>query len=142
MTGYLGVVEVDSAPNAASTDEEGEVKAGGGKELLITWVPDELLEMMDEEDKEGYKVVEGRTSAATSPGEEEEDGRSDPRRTCHLQVVLRTRLLKNSTGFVFVSVPPPRGEKYAFSVPISGIYSILVYPVSAADHHQSHTKAF
>ncbi len=34
------------------------------------------------------------------------------------------------TGFVFVSVPPPRGEKYAFSVPVSGLYSILVYPVS------------
>ena len=32
-------------------------------------------------------------------------------------------------GFVFVTVPPPHGEKYAFSVPISGIYSMLVYPV-------------
>lgn len=32
-------------------------------------------------------------------------------------------------GFVFVSVPPPKGEKYAFSVPVTGIYSILVYPV-------------
>ena len=33
-------------------------------------------------------------------------------------------------GFVFVSIPPPKGEKYAFSVPVSSIYSILVYPVS------------
>lgn len=33
-------------------------------------------------------------------------------------------------GFVFVSVPPPKGEKYAFSVPVSSLYSILVYPVS------------
>jgi hypothetical protein len=34
------------------------------------------------------------------------------------------------TGFVFVSVPPPKGEKYAFSVSVSSLYSILVYPVS------------
>jgi hypothetical protein len=32
-------------------------------------------------------------------------------------------------GFVFVSVPPPKGENYAFSVPVSSLYSILVYPV-------------
>jgi hypothetical protein len=32
-------------------------------------------------------------------------------------------------GFVFVSLPAPKGEKYAFSVPITSIYSILVYSV-------------
>lgn len=35
-------------------------------------------------------------------------------------------------GFIFVSLPAPRGEKYAFSVPVSNIYSILVYPVRSA----------
>ncbi len=35
-----------------------------------------------------------------------------------------------AAGFVFVSVPAPKGEKYAFSVPLSGVYSILVYAVS------------
>lgn len=34
-------------------------------------------------------------------------------------------------GFVFVSLPAPRGEKYAFSIPVSDLYSLLVYPVSA-----------
>ena len=29
-----------------------------------------------------------------------------------------------------MSIPPPKGEKYAFSVPLSNLYSILVYPVS------------
>ena len=33
-------------------------------------------------------------------------------------------------GFVFVSIPPPKVEKYAFSIPLTGIYSILVYLVS------------
>lgn len=37
----------------------------------------------------------------------------------------------NNAGFVFVSVPPPKGEKYAFSVPVSSLYSILVYPVGS-----------
>ncbi|OXM76295.1 rab GTPase activator, partial [Cryptococcus neoformans Bt63] len=42
-------------------------------------------------------------------------------------------------GFVFVSVPPPKGEKYAFAVPLAGIYSILVYPPSLSHWYGSAT---
>ncbi|OXB34178.1 rab GTPase activator, partial [Cryptococcus neoformans] len=42
-------------------------------------------------------------------------------------------------GFVFVSVPPPKGEKYAFAVPLAGIYSILVYPPSLSRWYGSAT---
>lgn len=94
ISGYMALVEV--AGPAVTTDKEGNVKASAGKELLVTWVPDELLSRMDAEDREGYKRMDAH---------QEED------------------------GFVFVSLPPPRGEKYAFSIPVSSLYSILVYPV-------------
>ena len=86
----------------------------------MVWVPDEVLERMDEQDREGYKRMEKKINNATTQAEHEEDGsfRSDN----------DSRL--TSVGFVFVSLPPPRGEKYAFSIPVSSIYSILVYPVS------------
>jgi len=70
------VVEVDSPQNAIGTNEEGEVKTGASKDFLVTWVPDELLERMDEEDREGYKRVEGRFSGAAGSEEQEEDGES------------------------------------------------------------------
>ena len=56
----LGVVEGDS-PQAVATDGEGNVKVNE-KDILVTWVPDELLARMDEQDREGYKRVEGRFS--------------------------------------------------------------------------------
>ncbi|AAW46850.2 Rab GTPase activator, putative [Cryptococcus deneoformans JEC21] len=65
---------------------------------------------MDEQDREGYRRV-----GELAEGDREED------------------------GFVFVSVPPPKGEKYAFSVPVTGIYSILVYPPSLSHWYGSAT---
>ncbi|WVW80626.1 hypothetical protein I302_102612 [Kwoniella bestiolae CBS 10118] len=121
ISGYLGLVEVENtvphslAPNLDS-NHESVVGEGGKKETLITWVPNELLERMDEEDREGYKRVEGRSmNASQSEGEREED------------------------GFVFVSLPPPKGEKYAFSIPITSIYSVLVYPPSLSHWYGSAT---
>ncbi len=43
ISGYLGLVEVDGQDNKK-------------KELLVTWVPDELLDRMDEEDKAGISA--------------------------------------------------------------------------------------
>ncbi|ORY28020.1 rab-GTPase-TBC domain-containing protein [Naematelia encephala] len=113
ISGYLGVVEVEAQPGNVVADDEGGVKSAGSKELLVTWVPDELLARMDEEDREGYKRVEGRS---LQPAKEKEED-----------------------GFVFVSLPPPKGETYAFSVPLSNIYSILVYPPSLSHWYGSAT---
>lgn len=74
--GYLGLVELDSSNGPqVQTDEEGNVKTADHdkKELLITWVPNELLDRMDEEDREGYRRVDGRFSHGL-PKEEEEEG--------------------------------------------------------------------
>ncbi|KAE8542753.1 hypothetical protein D1P53_000815 [Cryptococcus gattii VGV] len=81
---------------------EGVAEKGGvaGEGLLVSWVPEQVLARMDAEDREGY-----RRAGEMAEGEREED------------------------GFVFVSVPPPEGEQYAFSIPLTTIYSILVYPV-------------
>ncbi|TYJ57288.1 hypothetical protein B9479_002021 [Cryptococcus floricola] len=111
ISGYLGVVETQSSkPQPA--DEE--AKAGqlgvAGEGLLVTWVPDEVLERMDEHDRDVYKKLGHKEE-----GDAEED------------------------GFVFVSVPPPKGEKYAFSVPVPNIYSILVYPPSLSHWYGSAT---
>lgn len=75
IKGYLGVVEIDS-PGASTVDGEGNVSGGsaGGKELLVTWVPEEVVQRMDEGDRAGYKKVEERTSA--DKGDKEEDGES------------------------------------------------------------------
>jgi hypothetical protein len=62
VSGYLGIVEVD---------KEGVVD---GKELLVTWVPEEILDRMDKEDKEGYKRVEKRLTMPKSAKDREEDG--------------------------------------------------------------------
>ncbi|WWC72751.1 uncharacterized protein I206_106715 [Kwoniella pini CBS 10737] len=113
ISGYLGIVEVDhSTPHSLAPNLESSVE-NGQKETLITWVPNELLDRMDEKDRQGYKTMEGRTLAQNA--EEEED------------------------GFVFVSLPPPKGEKYAFSIPITSIYSILVYPPSLSHWYGSAT---
>ncbi|WVF67871.1 hypothetical protein IAT40_002632 [Kwoniella sp. CBS 6097] len=121
ISGYLGIVEVDQhathslAPNLEQiTDGQGQ--GLGKKETLVVWVPDDLLARMDESDREGYKLVEGRSTAAQLEREQEEED-----------------------GFVFVSLPPPKGEKYAFSIPITNLYSILVYPPSLSHWYGSAT---
>jgi hypothetical protein len=105
ISGYLGIVEVE------------------GNSLLVTWTPDELLERMDEKDREGFKRVDGKFGKSA---DKEEDGGS-------------SRSSELIPGFVFVSLPPPRGEKYAFSVPVSSIYSVLVYPPSLSHWYGSAT---
>jgi hypothetical protein len=113
----LGLVEVEAsdAPRV-DTDADGNVRSTlpGKKEMLVTWVPNEMLERMDESDREGYKRV--ATGFSHGPPKDE-DGMSGNR----VELII---------DFVFVSIPPPKGEKYAFSVPVSSLYSILVYPVS------------
>jgi hypothetical protein len=106
ISGYLGIVEVESSSPS----------------LLVTWTPDELLERMDEKDREGFKRVDGKFGTA----DREEDGGS-------------SRSPQLTAGFVFVSLPPPRGEKYAFSVPVPSIYSVLVYPPSLSHWYGSAT---
>ncbi|ORX40833.1 rab-GTPase-TBC domain-containing protein [Kockovaella imperatae] len=115
VSGYLGIVETRG--HAVQTDSEGGVRSPSttSTELLVTWVPDELLNKMDKEDREGYKRVDARISEEATENE------------------------KYDEDFVFVSVPPARGEKYAFSVPLSGIYSILVYPPSLSHWYGSAT---
>lgn len=71
ISGYLGIVEVDRAEGGLRSDEEGAVKREVGKELLVSWVPDEVLERMDEEDRAGYKRVEGRGTAQEDNTEED-----------------------------------------------------------------------
>ncbi|WVQ95362.1 hypothetical protein IAU59_002459 [Kwoniella sp. CBS 9459] len=123
ISGYLGIVEVDQnaphslAPNLEQEEATQGVGVGvGRKETLVVWVPDELLARMDESDREGYRRVEGRSTAAQLEREEQEED-----------------------GFVFVSLPPPKGEKYAFSIPITSLYSILVYPPSLSHWYGSAT---
>lgn len=106
VPGYLGLVEVHGGGDTAGA------VAGAG--LLVSWVPDEVLARMDEQDREGYRRV-----GELAEGDREEDG----------ECVGALAGADWDAGFVFVSVPPPKGEKYAFSVPVTGIYSILVYPV-------------
>ncbi|OCF35927.1 rab GTPase activator [Kwoniella heveanensis BCC8398] len=122
ISGYLGIVEVDQnaphllAPNLEQSDVGQNGQGLGRKETLVVWVPDELLARMDESDREGYKRIEGRSTAAQLELEEPEED-----------------------GFVFVSLPPPKGEKYAFSIPITSLYSILVYPPSLSHWYGSAT---
>jgi hypothetical protein len=117
-------VEASDVPRV-ETDSDGNVRSTrpGKKEMLVTWVPNELLERMDEADREGYKRVATEFSHGP-PKDTEDEGTSS----------LEERLLM--VDFVFVSIPPPKGEKYAFSVSVSTLYSILVYPVSLACRHR------
>lgn len=92
MPGYLALVEVDSASSdtpKVRTDGEGNVKAveGGKKEVLVSWVPDELLNRMDEEDRAGYKRVEGRFNSGQIDAEE--DGKLSQIHVTHDRLRLR-----------------------------------------------------
>ena len=49
VPGYLGLVEVHGGGDTAGA------VAGAG--LLVSWVPDEVLARMDEQDREGYRRV-------------------------------------------------------------------------------------
>lgn len=69
ISGYLALVETDGQA-AVKTDEEGN-PGRGGKELIVSWVPDEVLQRMDETDRAGYKKVEKRMSLQSSDVEED-----------------------------------------------------------------------
>lgn len=76
ISGYLALVEADSiGTNAVQLDLEGNVgnsPAGKtGKEIIVTWVPDEVLQRMDQEDRDGYRKVEERGNATRDA---EDDG--------------------------------------------------------------------
>lgn len=75
ISGYLGIVELDKDGTGNNVDNEGNVKGEGRKEVLITWVPDEVLQRMDEQDREGYKKIEQRGEASVPS---EEDGEFSP----------------------------------------------------------------
>lgn len=115
ISGMLGLVEVDKevpcAPRAAT-----DAAAGTTKEILIVWVPDELFKRLPDEDRRKYQRVEDRALEAPT----EQDG------------MTRVSTCADSLGFIFVSLPAPKGGEYAFSVPVSKIYSMLVYPVCAS----------
>lgn len=78
ISGLLGLVEVDkdaaaprvpnSAPDAARSTSD--------KEVLVVWVPDELLQRMSDEDQKSYQRVEGRPTGTPT----EEDGESTRKR--------------------------------------------------------------
>ena len=74
IPGYLGIVEINSAQQATKVNQETMVYHKEHKEVLVTWVPDEILERMDKVDREGYKMVEGRFSGLPAPVPNEEDG--------------------------------------------------------------------
>lgn len=88
VPGYLGLVEVHGEGDTAGA------VAGAG--LLVSWVPDEVLARMDEQDREGYRRV-GELAEGEGEGEEEGEWR-----------VGGDAL--TWPGFVFVSVPPPKGK--------------------------------
>lgn len=111
IPGYLGLVDVGEGVAATH--------GVAGEGLLVSWVPEQVLARMDAADREGY-----RRAGEMAAGEREEDGE------CAVAGGGLT-----STGFVFVSVPPPQGEQYAFSVPATSIYSVLVYPVRTSLVH-------
>ena len=126
VSGYLGVVEADD--NDIQVDREGNVrvgekKEGKGKQLLVSWVPNDLLEKMDQQDRDGYKRMEQRSNESSTGQGQEKDGEDSESET------LLAPRTDATPGYVMVPIPAPRGEKYAFSVPVSSIYSILVYPV-------------
>jgi hypothetical protein len=70
ISGYLALVETDG-PTSVKTDEEGN-PGRGGKQLIVSWVPDEVLQRMDETDRAGYEKMERRSTLNQS--ELEEDG--------------------------------------------------------------------
>ena len=79
ISGYFSVVETKGRP--IQTDDEGGVSNGSttkeeltGRELLVTWVPDELLDKMDEDDKRAYKKVEARVSGGDAAKIHDEEG--------------------------------------------------------------------
>ena len=74
MIGYLAIVEVGSQSSITSLlDDEERGKEVQRKELLVTWVPNEVLDRMDEEDRVGYKKVEERTGGSVPHVDGEED---------------------------------------------------------------------
>lgn len=84
ISGYLAIVEADPADGdkaapGVTTDEEGNVRRTGGREVIVTWVPDEVLARMDEDDREGFRRVDGRANGGKTPLEKEEDGQSASR---------------------------------------------------------------
>lgn len=76
IRGYLALVESDSlGAHAVKLDAEGNVgnagRHGDKKEVIVTWVPDEVLQRMDQEDRDSFKRVDERNLAGHDA---EEDG--------------------------------------------------------------------
>lgn len=64
LTGLLGLVEVDrDAPRVPDSDGARQrVGTPSGKEVLVVWVPDEMLARMSDEDRRSYQRVEERAT--------------------------------------------------------------------------------
>jgi len=76
----------------------------------VTWVPNEMLERMDEEDREGYKKVEGRFNGTLTPGDKEEDG--------ECQEHFRREAVLNKHRFCFcICTSAERGEVRLLGAP-------------------------
>ncbi|EIW66260.1 hypothetical protein TREMEDRAFT_70187 [Tremella mesenterica DSM 1558] len=58
ISGYLAIVQTDSPVSAPLPESTGSLKPPNGA-ILISWVPNELLEQMNEQDRESYKRSRG-----------------------------------------------------------------------------------
>jgi TBC1 domain family member 15 len=86
---------------------------------LLAWIPESLLEQKHDLGK--FVKVETEP-AASAADDEDDDG------MIHKIYPQSSFIDMISSDIVFIDPPAPRGESYAFSVPVTSIYSLTVTP--------------
>lgn len=83
---------------------------------LLAWLPERLLNEKGQTEWDKFISIEEKTTDG-----DEEEGPPSP-------CAARTRTDWSSLDAVLIDMPFPRPETYAFSVPLSSIYSLIVQP--------------
>ena len=86
---------------------------------LLAWIPESLLNQKGQEEWNKFVQVE-----ETPVTEDEDEGMSNHRSRAF------SKLMNLSTDGVLIDLPLRHPETYAFSVPLSSVYSLIVHPPS------------
>lgn len=86
---------------------------------LLAWIPESLLNERGKEEWEKFVRIEERTGSDV----EDEGVHYEPQHRAQLMRLL-------IQDIVFIDLPVRRPETYAFSVPLTQIYSLIVNPPS------------
>lgn len=117
IPGFVALVKRVCIPSPLPSTPHHGLQEAVNPTYLLAWIPETLLNEKGTDEWDKFVKIEERAST-----DEEEEGRHG--QSYHLLY----RLTFSLTDGVLIDLPTQRPESYAFSVPLTSIYSLLVHP--------------